>query len=85
MWFDCFISTKITNFFSIDSVELRKKTISMVEKTASLDISSNGYRREMTMEELINKFDMDDYGSTPPRTRINKKNRSDWERKQQKL
>lgn len=39
----------------------------------------------MTMEELINKFDMDDYGSTPPRTRINKKNRSDWERKQQKL
>lgn len=56
----------------------------MVEKTVSLDITnSNGYRREMTMEELINKFDVDDYGSTPPRTRNRIKSR-DWERKQQK-
>lgn len=57
----------------------------MVEKTASLDISNaNGYRREMTTEELINKFDMDEYGSTPPRTRIKNKTR-DWDRRQQKL
>lgn len=55
----------------------------MVEKTASLDIS-NGYRREMTTEELINRFDMDEYGSTPPRTRIKNKTR-DWDRKQQKM
>lgn len=55
----------------------------MVEKTASLDIL-NGYRREMTTEEIINKFDMDEYGSTPPRTRIKNKTR-DWDRKQQKL
>lgn len=61
-------------------MELRKKSITMVEKTASLDIS-NGYRREMTTEELINKFDMDEYGSTPPRTRIKNKTR-DWDRKQ---
>lgn len=56
----------------------------MVEKTASLDIGSNGYRREMTTEELINKFDMDEYGSTPPRTRIKNKTRF-WDQKQQKL
>lgn len=61
------------------SVELRKKTIAMVEKTASLDIS-NGYRRDMTTEELIHKFDMDEYGSTPPRTRTRIKTR-DWDRK----
>lgn len=62
-------------------VRLRQKC---VEKTASLDIG-NGYRRELTTEELINRFDMDQYGSTPPRTRIKNKNR-DWDqRKQQKL
>lgn len=62
-------------------VRLRQK---YVEKTASLDIG-NGYRRELTTEELINRFDMDQYGSTPPRTRIKNKNR-DWDqRKQQKL
>lgn len=65
------------------SVELRKKSVTMVEKTGSLDIS-NGYRREMTTEELINRFDMDEYGSTPPRTRARIKTR-DWDRKQQKL
>lgn len=53
----------------------------MTEKSVSLDIS-NGYRRELTTEELLNKFD--EYGSTPPRTRIKNKNR-DWDRKQQKL
>lgn len=66
--------------FTHSSVELRKKSLTMVEKTASLEIS-NGYRREMTTEELINKFDMDEYGSTPPRTRIKNKTR-DWDRKQ---
>lgn len=65
------------------SVQLRKKSVNTVEKTASLDIG-NGYRRELTTEELLSKFDMDEYGSTPPRTRIKNKNR-DWDRKQQKL
>lgn len=72
---------KISIFIcTCSSVELRKKSLTMVEKTASLEIS-NGYRREMTTEELINKFDMDQYGSTPPRTRIKNKTR-DWDRKQ---
>ncbi|XP_031640746.1 mitogen-activated protein kinase kinase kinase 4 isoform X3 [Contarinia nasturtii] len=70
-----------------EPVELRNKC-TMVEKTASLDIS-NSYRREMTtgremIEDIFNKFDMDEYGSTPPRTRIKNKTR-DWDRKQQKL
>lgn len=47
----------------------------------SLDIV-NGYRRELTAEELLNTIDYDDYGSTPPRQRIKNKNR-DWDRKQQ--
>lgn len=71
---------RLSFHFPNNSVELRKKTIAMVEKTASLDIS-NRYRREMTTEELINKFDMDEYGSTPPRQRTRIKTR-DWDRKQ---
>lgn len=71
---------ELYSHFANNSVELRKKTIAMVEKTASLDIS-NRYRREMTAEELINKFDMDEYGSTPPRQRTRIKTR-DWDRKQ---
>lgn len=50
------------------------------EKSTSLDIR-NGMRHEMSAEELLHKFEMDQYGSTPPRTRIKNKNR-DWDRKQ---
>lgn len=67
-------------YFLIDSVELRRK--STIEKTMSLDIA-NGYRRDLTTEEILNKIDYDDYGSTPPRQRIKNKNR-DWDRKQQR-
>lgn len=62
-----------------NSVELRKKTTAMVEKTASLDINGGRRRRDMTTEDLLHE--MDQYGSTPPRQRTRNKTR-DWDRKQ---
>lgn len=41
----------------------------------------NGLRHEMSAEALLQKIEFDEYGSTPPRTRIKNKNR-DWDRKQ---
>lgn len=63
-------------FFLFSKVEYRKKNTSPDSNT-SLDVE-NGYDRITSAEELLTKFEQ--YGSTPPRTRIKIKNR-DWERR----
>lgn len=70
----CFRSISVFNY----SVEYRKKNVSYVDKSPSFAIK-NG--KDMSAEELLSKIEQDQYGSTPPRTRIKIKNR-DWDRKQ---
>ncbi|XP_037030628.1 mitogen-activated protein kinase kinase kinase 4 isoform X3 [Bradysia coprophila] len=60
----------------LSKVEFRKKNTSP-DSITSLDVE-NGYEKLTSTEELLTKFEQ--YGSTPPRTRIKIKNR-DWERK----
>lgn len=62
--------------FPYSKVEFRKKNTSP-DSNNSLDVE-NGYEKLTSTEELLTKFEQ--YGSTPPRTRIKIKNR-DWERK----
>lgn len=71
---DCF-------FFRNFSVEYRNKNVIIPEKTGSLDIVNGGRRERSNEEQLLSTIDMDQYGSTPPRTRIKNKNR-DWDRRQ---
>lgn len=68
-------------FFYCDySVEYRKKNVQVTDKSPSIDIK-NGHRPDMSSEVLLHKFEFDEFGSTPPRTRIKNKNR-DWDRRQ---
>lgn len=67
--------------FSNFSVEYRKKDVIIPEKTTALDIA-NGCRRDRSAEDLLSTLDMDQYGSTPPRTRIKNKIREKSDRRQ---
>lgn len=62
----CLIFDLIINF----SVQYRNKVNALPSKTVSLDIN-NGYanKNELSAEDLLGQLDLDDYGSTPPRTR----------------
>lgn len=63
---------KFFSFLPNYSVQYRNKVNALPEKTVSLDINiSNGYRNknELSAEDLLNQLDLDEYGSTPPRTR----------------
>lgn len=52
------------------SVQYRNKVNTLPPKTVSLDINGFTNKNELSTEDLLHQLDLDDYGTTPPRTRF---------------